>query len=189
MVLPCQFRPVATYVYYAILLQVWSVAVANTFSIHLKYVFTWFTEAWNVSFPLPNPCDSELGLSKRQRDSATREGPSHQNRHRSWETVATYRALASPSSCPLRALAVAAPTFLPELSYAIISVPPLTQAPTAAGFRRCFQFPPDSSVHGCCLTGGTDRQCTLYEVMGLWAGTTGGEIMAAYQRPPYKQFQ
>jgi hypothetical protein len=64
----------------------------------------------------------------------------------------------------------------------MISAPPLTQAPAAAGFRRCFQFPPDSSVHGGHLTGGTGRQCTLYEVMGLWAGATGGEIMAAYQR-------
>jgi hypothetical protein len=79
-------------------------------------------------------------------------------------------------------LAAAVPTFLPELSYAIISAPPLTQAPAAAGFRRCFQFPLDSSVvHGGCLTGGTGgtgRQCTLYEVMGLWASATGGEIMA-----------
>jgi hypothetical protein len=64
-------------------------------------------------------------------------------------------------------LAAAAPTFLLELSYAMISAPPLTQASVAAGFRRCFQFPPDSSVHGGRLTGGTDRHCTLYELMGL----------------------
>ncbi|KAK1607860.1 hypothetical protein QYE76_031533 [Lolium multiflorum] len=65
----------------------------------------------------------------------------------------------------------------------MIAAPPLTQAPApaAAGFRR----PAPRRTVRCAVavaSAAPAGRCTLYEVLGLRAGATGGEIKAAYRR-------
>uniref|UniRef100_A0ACD5ZT95 Uncharacterized protein n=1 Tax=Avena sativa TaxID=4498 RepID=A0ACD5ZT95_AVESA len=66
----------------------------------------------------------------------------------------------------------------------ISSAPPLMQAPaTAAGFGRASNSSscPRRTVR-CAVAVAPAGRCTLYEVLGLRAGATGGEIKTAYRR-------
>ncbi|XP_047048318.1 chaperone protein dnaJ 11, chloroplastic-like [Lolium rigidum] len=68
----------------------------------------------------------------------------------------------------------------------MISAPPLMQAPpAAAGFRRASPCSSRRATVRCAVAVASAPpagRCTLYEVLGLQAGATGGEIKAAYRR-------
>ncbi|XP_047048409.1 chaperone protein dnaJ 11, chloroplastic-like [Lolium rigidum] len=66
----------------------------------------------------------------------------------------------------------------------MISAPPLTQAPAASSFARASRCSSRRATVRCVVTVASAPvgRCTLYEVLGLRAGATGGEIKAAYRR-------
>ncbi|KAM0860790.1 hypothetical protein ACQ4PT_046300 [Festuca glaucescens] len=67
----------------------------------------------------------------------------------------------------------------------MISAPPLMQAPAPAAAAAGFRRPASRRTVRCAVavaSAAPAGRCTLYEVLGLRAGATGGEIKAAYRR-------
>ncbi|XP_047045628.1 chaperone protein dnaJ 11, chloroplastic-like [Lolium rigidum] len=67
----------------------------------------------------------------------------------------------------------------------MIAAPPMTQAPAPAAATAGFRRPASRRTVRCAVavaSAAPAGRCTLYEVLGLRAGATGGEIKAAYRR-------